>query len=234
MNDPGETDGASSSGDGDGATASSDGDREFSSRETDASDRGSDAVTRPGGRGSHRISIPAYGSVEVIVVYVLFYLIVDLATPVIVEELSGPFPDQVPEPVTTYAAVTLWLFLGLVLFATVRTQLAENPRVFDDADEREAFLDEHRPTLETSLLSGALVVVGGAAALFTWDVFVAVLEDVLSVLVVELDGDPPALPGAADVALFVSFVGGVAAVARGLDRLVVGGARELLYRRYRE
>lgn len=234
MNRPGETADGPRGSETDGGPTGGDGEPGPARADSSPSHRGSDAVTGSGSSGSHRAYASAYGSVEVIVVYVLFYLIVDLATPVIVEELAGPFPDQVPEPVTTYAAVALWLFLGLVLFAAVRTQVAENPRVFDDADEREAFLDEHRPTRETYLLSGALVVVGGVAAILTWDVFVAVLEDVLSVLVVELDGDRPALPDAANVAFFVSFVIAVAAIARGLDRLVVGGVRELLYRRYRE
>lgn len=201
--------------------------------DADASARGGGDGPRKGDDGPS-VFLPSYGPVEAAVGYVLFYLIVERATPVLVDELAAPFPDLVPEPFTTYAAILLWLFLVVILLATVRGQLADNPRTFADAGEREAFLEERRRAHWRYRVDGALVVAGGAATVLTWDVFVGVLVDLLSVVVVELDGATPALPGGQEIAIFVVFFVGVAALARGLDRLLVGGVRELLYGRYRE
>lgn len=242
MSDSVVTDGGSGGNDGDGgaadevadgALASDDPDGAPASDDVDASAREADSDP-PEGDDAPRAFLPAYGPVEAAVGYVLFFLVVDRATPVLVDELAAPFPDAVPEPFTTYAAVVLWLVLVVLLLATVRGQLAANPRTFADADEREAFLDEQRRNRWRFRIDAALVVVGGAATVLTWDVFVAVLVALLSVVVVELDGATPALPGAEEFAVSVVFLVGVAALARGLDRLLVGGVRELLYRRYRE
>lgn len=233
MTDAVVTDGGSVESDGDGGAADEVADGAPASDDADASAREADGGP-PEGDDGPRVFLPAYGPVEAAVGYVLFFILVDRATPVLVDELAAPFPDAVPEPFMTYAAVVLWLVLVALLLATVRGQLAANPRTFADADERESFLDEQRRDRWRYRIDAALVVVGGAATVLTWDVFVAVLVDLLSVVVVELDGATPALPGAEEVAVSVVFLVGVAALARGLDRLLVGGVRELLYRRYRE
>jgi hypothetical protein len=176
-----------------------------------------------------RLLYPEYGPVEALVGFGVFALIVEWLTPALVAALAGPVPDLVPEPLTTVTAVLLWVALGATVAAIVLPLLDANPRTFDDRRERDAFLDENRPSDRDYRVNLALMVLGGATAVLAWPTFVAVLRETVPV-VVALGGPVPTAWTPGNVAIFAVFVLGVAAYSRGLDRLLVGGMREFLYR----
>lgn len=181
------------------------------------------------GRGPYRLLYPAYGPVESLVGFGLFYLLVDRLTPVVADALAGPVPALVPEPFATLVALLLWLVFGLTVGTTVLAQVRANPPTFGSANERDAFLDANRPSERDYRFNLALLVLGGSTAVLAWPTMLEVLRGLLPV-VVTLDGTVPAVLTVGNVAVLVVFFLGFAAYARGLDRLVVGGMREFLYR----
>ena len=178
---------------------------------------------------SVRLLYPEYGPVEALVGFGVFFLIVEWMTPALVDTLAGPFPDLVPEPLTTVTAVLLWVVLGVTVLSIVLTLLTPNPREFGDRSERDAFLDANRPSDREYRFNLVLMVLGGATAVLAWPTFIEVLRETFP-MVVELGGPVPTVWTLGNVAIFVVFVLGVAAYTRGLDRLVIGGMREFLYR----
>jgi hypothetical protein len=199
--------------------------------DTGASDRSTTTSERTAHdrRRSVRLLYPEYGPVEALVGFGAFYLILEWMTPTLVDTLAGPLPDLVPDPLTTLTAMLLWLILGIIVAAIVLEFVGENPREFEDRSERDAYLDEHRPSDRDYRHNLALMVLGGATAVLSWSTAIEVLRGTFPV-VVELGGVVPPGQSLADGAVFVVFFVGVAAYARGLDRLVVGGMREFLYR----
>jgi hypothetical protein len=180
---------------------------------------------------SLRLYYPAYGPIEAVVGVGLFYLIVDRVTPTLVAGLDGPLPDLVPEPLTTFMAFLLWVVLGATVTGVVLTQLRENPREFTTPAECDEFLASNQPSAWEYSRNGAMALLGGAIALLTWNTFIFVLRSI-TVVVVEPGGAVEATVAVTDVAVFVVFLVGFAACVRGLDRLVVGGLRDLVYRNY--
>ena len=106
-----------------------------------------------------------------------------------------------------------------------------NPRTFTDPEARDAFLDAQRPSAADVRRNLVVMVLGAATALLAWETVVAVFEAMIPV-VIEPGGQLPASLSLGNVAILVVFFLAVAAYARALDRLVVGGAREFLYRHY--
>lgn len=201
-----------------------------------ASDR-SAAQTRAGvrerPRGTVRVVYPEYGPVEAVLGLVVFYLVADTATPILVEALAEALPDLVPEPFTTLAAVSLWLLSGLVVVATALDQWRANPRTFESREKRDRFLDDSRLEEWRYYANAGLVVVGGAVAVLSWDTFRVVLGRMV-VTVVEVDATSLSGTSVGDVAVFVAFFFGASAVTRGIDSVVVGSLREFAYRWHRE
>ena len=176
-----------------------------------------------------RLLYPEYGPLEALIGFGVFYLILDYMMPTLVDTLAGPFPDLVPDPLATGTAMLLWLFLGVIVAATVLDFLDKNPREFEDRSERDTYLDENRPSDRHFQHNLALMFLGGATAVLSWSTAIEVLREMFPV-VVELGGLVPPGSSLVDGAVFVVFFIGVAAYARGLDRLVIGGMREFLYR----
>jgi hypothetical protein len=71
----------------------------------------------------HR-EFPAYGPIEAILGYVLFYVLVDRATPVVVETFSETVLDLSPSFLEFGLAMALWFVLGVTAIDQVRRQLA--------------------------------------------------------------------------------------------------------------
>ena len=171
---------------------------------------------------------PAYGLVEALVGFGVFGMLVDQITPAAVAALTDTYPGLVG-PVTTGAAVLLWLVAGAMAMAEAIEQARANPRTFPTAAERTAFLDANRPSEAHYRLNLVVMVLGGSMAVLAWNTVVDVLASAVPV-VIDAGGTLPASLTLGNVAVFVVFVVAVAAYARALDRLVVGGAREFLYR----
>jgi hypothetical protein len=77
-----------------------------------------------------------------------------------------------------------------------------------------------------------MVVIGGFIAYLAWETFLVTLEN-LVVVVVDLDTTLLTTLAPVDIAVFVVFTVAFAAVSRGIDRLVMGGVREALFRTFR-
>jgi len=174
---------------------------------------------------------PQYGPVEALVGVGVFYAIVDRMTPVLVEALEGVLPTLVPDPFTTLLAMFLWAIALLTLGSQVYAQLRPNPLTFESRADRQAYLDRKRPTDGEYTFNLVLLTLGAIIALLAWNGAIGFLEDVIPV-VVELDGEVPAAMTVENAFVLAAFFVGLAAYTRGLDRLVIGGMRELLYRLY--
>ena len=182
--------------------------------------------------GRIRFVYPEYGPVETLLGIGLFYLLVDRLTPVIVEGLASPFPSLGADTVRTSLAVAIWVIAGLSLLGLVLTQVKANPRRFENAEGLNRFLAVRRPTDRHYRFHLALTIFGGTTAMLAWERTLAVLAAILP-MVVAPSGELPATITVGNAAVLVVFFLGFAASARGLDRLVIGGVREFLYRAYR-
>ncbi|WP_267643246.1 hypothetical protein [Haloarchaeobius amylolyticus] len=183
--------------------------------------------TDPGRR--ELLLYPAYGPVEAVLGFVMFYVVVDHMTPVVVSALAGPLPGFVPEPATTVAAIFLWFILGLSLFGMAQDQLRENPRRFASRAQREEFLAQNRPTRSSYAYHLVVLVVGGLTAALAWETFLEVLEALMLVPVEGTGLLSPAV-GPVEIAIFVVFTVTFAAFSRAADRLAIGALRDVGYR----
>lgn len=179
--------------------------------------------------GPFYLLYPEYGAIDSLVGFAIFYLILDTLSPTLVDALATALPSVAPDTIGTGLALLLWLVAGVTALAIVVPQVQANPRRFETRHERDAFLDANRPSATQYRFALALVVLGGIVSVLAWQTFLDVLGALLP-FVIELDGTLPSTLSPATVAVFVLFVVGFAAYSRGLDRLVIGVVRDLLYR----
>ena len=192
------------------------------------SNRGTESARDAGGPVG--LLNPEFGPIEALVGFGVFAMLVDRLTPAAVAGLADRFPDLIA-PLTTGTAVLLWLVGGVTVLSIALDLLRTNPRTFTDPEARAAFLDAQRPSTADVRRNLVVMVLGAATALLAWETVVGVFEAMIPV-VIEPGGQLPASLSLGNVAIFVVFFLAVAAYARALDRLVVGGAREFLYRHY--
>lgn len=165
---------------------------------------------------------PAYGPVEAVLGYALFYILVERTTPTI----TATFTDVLslsPSTVGFGLAAALWFIFLVTAVDQVRRQLAAVGVGTHEAVRR----DESRPpTLSETRALGylSLLLVGAVVALWTADAAISTLVAMIRV-VSAVDAGAFVLSEFVVMSLF--FVAyGVATYA--LDRLVIGGIRELL------
>lgn len=194
-------------------------------------------ITETEATSSDEMWIPAYGTLRRAIEYALFYLIVDRCTRLLVALLGEipPLQSHVPT-VTTGAAVALWVMLGLVVLLEVRRQLSANP--WKPAD-----LGALRPTERRLVIAGAATVLGAGVVAAGWPVVGRLTGDgwvaveVGRELTTLANSDAGALAKVmgilgTDVGVLIAFSLGFIILAYGIDRLTVGLAREVLYRKY--
>lgn len=182
-------------------------------------------------RRSVRLFLPEYGPVESILGVLLLSLVVESLTTTLLDSLATAAPRLSPDPVTTGMALLPWLFLGTTLLFVGLRQFEANPRTAVDDDGRAAYLAEHRPTMSGVLNAVALVVLGAVTVTLSWGLALEGLRALLPVVVGTASGTATG-PSVLEVAGLVALLLGFAADARGLDRVLVGGARELRYQHY--
>jgi hypothetical protein len=180
-------------------------------------------------RGPFYLLYPEYGAIDSLVGFAMFYLVLDTLSPTLVDALATVLPSVAPDAIGTGLALLLWLVAGVTALAIVVPQVQANPHRFETRRERDAFLDANRPSATQYQFWLALLALGGAVSVLAWQTFIDVLGALLP-FVIELDGALPSTLSPANLAVFVLFVVGFAAYSRGLDRLVVGVLRDLLYR----
>ncbi len=178
----------------------------------------------------HRVRTPASGSLLTLAIYGLLVAVVDRATGALVDLLTTAAPGTDPGLVTTGLAVALWVGLALVVANEAHRQYTATSPALDGPDRVRSYLAERRPGRRESVVWVAALALGGAVAVVGFESFVAVLDRV------PLAGRRLAESGAAEVGVVdlvraAGFLVGYVLAAWGLDRLVVGLARELQYRR---
>jgi len=165
---------------------------------------------------------PAYGPVEAVLGYALFYVLVDRTTPAVVEVFSETVLDLSPSFVGFGLAAALWFVLAVSGLNQVRRQLAALGAVsYDDYELRVWSRVTPSSVRTVGYLLG--VVGGGAVAALTFEPAVDALLGLIPVV------------GAVDVASFdlagllvlVTFFVAYSVATHSLDRLVVDGIRAL-------
>jgi len=165
---------------------------------------------------------PAYGPIDALLGYVVFYIFVQRATPTVVDVLTGALPELTPSQVRLGLAVVLWFILVVTVVDQVRRQLAAfgvgSPDDVDRAERQGSLLTESQ--VATYL---AVLVVGGLLAAWTFERAVASGIALIRIAgSLDVSAFAP-LDFATMIVFFVSFAG----ATRALDRLVVGGIRKL-------
>jgi len=167
--------------------------------------------------------LPAYGPVDAVLGYVLFYVLVDRATPTVVDVTTGALPSISPSTVGLGLALFLWFVLVVTAIDQVRRQLAAFG-VGSDADVRRAERVRPTPTRTQAALYLGLLVVGGVVAALTFE---PALETAVSLIEIVAALDVGAFDLVAFVVITIFFVSYKAATWSA-DRLLVGGVRALL------
>lgn len=166
---------------------------------------------------------PAYGPLDAVLGYVVFYVFVTRATPTVVAVFTDVLGVS-PGAVRLWLAIALWFILAVTALDQVRRQLAALG-VGSDADVDAAGRERLVPSRAQVAVYLAVVVVGGVVAAVTFERAVTVgISFVRVVATVDVSAFVP-VDFVAMVVFFVAF----GAATHSLDRLVVGGIRALLY-----
>lgn len=160
--------------------------------------------------------LPAYGPVDACLGYLVFYVFVDRATPTVVEVVTGALSGVPGSAVRVGLGFALWF----VLAVTVIDQLRRQYEAYVAAQR-----DEAAGHPEPWLLAHLLLVLGpGAIAVLTFD---GAVETGIRLIELVATLDVAAFPPV-DVALMVVFFVAFGLSSWALDRLLIGGLRELL------
>jgi hypothetical protein len=167
--------------------------------------------------------VPAYGPVDAALGYALFYVIVDRATPIVVDVFGGVL-GATAASVRLGLAAFLWFVLVVTAVDQARRQLAALG-VVGDADVTDGSIWSPAVPSETQALAYVvLLVLGGLVAAWTFEGAIGTLVSLIRV-VAALDPGAFVLGEFLVMALFfVSFE----AATYAADRLLVGGVRAML------
>lgn len=179
------------------------------------------------GNGSRRESdthrhFPAYGPIDAVLGFVLFYVLIDRATPKIVTVFSETVLDLSSSFVRFGLAVVLWFMLVVVVINQTRRQLAAlGVLTYDDYQLRVW----SRVTPASVRTSGYLFafVAGTVLAAMTFD---RALEVLLSLIPTVATVDVGAFNVVALLEMIVFFIA-YRIATHSLDRLVIDGIRAL-------
>lgn len=158
---------------------------------------------------------PAYGPVEAVLGYVLFYVLVDRVTPTVLEVAMDLAPGLDPSTVGLGLASILWVVLALNVLEQGRRQLA----ALGVLEREPPMLHSWSPLtgVKGRLAAVALVVLGSVVAVLSYDAAVAFLVSLLELGT--SSGVSTVSPY--DALLMVVFFVGYGVAAHALDRLVV-------------
>lgn len=173
--------------------------------------------------GSGRAPFPAYGPVDAVLGYVVFYVFVDRATPTVVEVLAAALPNIASSLVRLGLAGALWFILAVTLIDQLRRQLA----ALGVGSRDDVSRAERSRVAPTGLqLGGYLVVLLLGSIIATWTFEPAIRAGITFIQIVgTLDTSVFVL---VEFVLMVVFFVAFAGVTRALDRLIIGSVRRLL------
>lgn len=182
-----------------------------------------DAESRTGSRGGRYV--PAYGPVDALLGYVLFYVVVDRATSTVVDVFGGLLTGLSPSAVRLGLAAFLWFVLVVTGIEQARRQLAALGVVGEDRVGRAVWSWTRAiPTEPQALAYLVLLVVGGLLAAWTFE---GAIETAVSLIRVVGALDLEAFVLGEFLVMVVFFVSFEVATF-ALDRLLIGGVREML------
>lgn len=179
-------------------------------------------TTRMGSGPTRSAPFPAYGFVDAALGYWLFYIVVDRATPTVVDVFSERVPDVSPSLVGLGLAGLLWLVLALTVLDHAKRQFAA----------LRGRTDTSRPWMPTKLVPatywvlvyGLLAALAGSTAVVTFgagvDATVTLIESVMTLDVANVL--------LLDVVTLVVFYLAFAVATYCLDRLTIRTLREIL------
>ncbi|WP_436926067.1 hypothetical protein [Halosimplex amylolyticum] len=164
---------------------------------------------------------PAYGPIESVLGYVLFYVVIGRVTPAIVTVFSDTVLDLSPSFVRFGLAIALWFVLVVTAIDQTRRQLAALG-VGTYAAELRVWSRVTPSSLRTVgyLLA---VIAGTVVAVITFD---RAVEALLSLIPVVATVDVVAFD-LVELFVMVVFFLSYSVAAHSLDRLVIGGVRTL-------
>lgn len=166
--------------------------------------------------------VPAYGPVDAVLGYALFYVVLDRVTPTVVDVGTTVVPGVAPSAIGFALAALLWFVLAVTVVDQLRRQLAAAGL----SSHREVGPDPStRPPPSEPLSLGYLLagVFGGGVA---WLAFEPAMRALRSLLPVVATLDFGGFVVSQFVVLLVFFLS-FAVATRSLDRLLVGGVRWL-------
>ncbi|GAB7095340.1 hypothetical protein JCM30237_24930 [Halolamina litorea] len=172
---------------------------------------------RNDGQGTESEEFPAYGPVEAVFGYILFYALVDRATPVVVDVLAGTGLSA--SSVRFGFAALLWFVLVVSVVDELRRQLAALGIGSYEPDLR--VWSRVTPSSVRTAGYVAALVLGVTLASLTFD---RAFETVLALLTLFVDG---ASISVLDAVATVVFFAAYGAATHSLDRLVIGVVRAL-------
>jgi len=163
---------------------------------------------------------PAYGPIDAVLGYTLFYVVVDRVTPAVVEVFSETLLDLSPSFVGFALAAALWFILGVTVVDQTRRQLAALGVGSYDEYQLRVWSRVTPTSVRTAGYLAALAVGATVAAL----TFERAIEALLGFIPAVATADVAAFDVVGVVVLIVFFVSyGVA--THSLDRLVIGTIR---------
>lgn len=180
---------------------------------------------------------PEYGPVRRLFEYVLFYVVVERLTGLLVELFEEIPPMATHAPTLRFAsAVALVVVLVVVVLWEARRQYVANPVALAD-------IGSLRPSPRRLAVAGGALVVGAGVVVYGWATVVAFTGDpeVLLTVTEETMTAVSSASGpvatavavlATDIGVLAAFTVGFVLLAYGIDRLLIGLAREVLYRRH--
>lgn len=174
-------------------------------------------------RARGRTPLPAYGPIDALLGFAVFYVFVERATPTVVDVVTAALADVAPSLVRLGLAAALWFVLAATVLDQARRQLAAlGVGSHDDVDRSER--SRGAPTGLRWLGYLVASLAGGAVAAWTFEGAVATgISLIRAVAALDVAGVAP-LEFVAMIVFFVAF--GIA--TRSLDRLVVGTLRRIL------
>lgn len=180
-----------------------------------------------------RVTLPEYGTVQVLVWLALAALVVGRASVALAETVRVVAPDVPGLPVRAVPWLLFAVLVAAVAVRELRRQRASNPHEFLAREVREQFLDQHRLGSRHALLALAATTIGVVAVVRARTEFLAALDGFLFLAKRYLETGTLVEFDPLNVVLGVGFLLGVGLLAWGVDRLLVGLVREALYHRHR-
>lgn len=160
------------------------------------------------------------------------YLLVDHTTAQLAQSMGEEYPSFFPEPAHTLALGLLaWVGITALSVEAYR-QYEVNPRKFTSIKEIRAFHVAKRFTRDQYMTNVSIAILGAVMMLYGWPEFIVIFEETVhQFVIIYVQGRHGQIP---PLHFFweVIYLGGFAAFALSIDRVVVALLRDLRIKIY--